>query len=46
MSYVYAAFHLNVAMSHLVVAAVSRAAERIGKAQGNYKKWGPTKWIA
>ena len=22
-----------------------RAAERIGGAQGKYKKWGPTKWI-
>ena len=24
---------------------VGRAAERIGWAQGKYKKWGPTKWI-
>ena len=23
----------------------SRAAERIGGAQGKYKMWGPTKWI-
>ena len=23
----------------------SRATERIGGAQGKYKKWGPTKWI-
>ena len=22
-----------------------RAVERIGRAQGKYKKWGPTKWI-
>ena len=22
-----------------------RAADRIGGAQGKYKKWGPTKWI-
>ena len=22
-----------------------RAAERIGRAQGKYKKWDPTKWI-
>ena len=29
----------------LVRRHTARAAERIGRGQGKYKKWGPTKWI-
>ena len=30
---------------HFASMSNTRAAERIGGAQGKYKKWGPAKWI-
>ena len=39
-----AVLYSRVPVSHKVV-LLCRAAERIGKAQGKYKKWGPPKWI-